>query len=175
MSNYQFKHNIRFIAFSAEEQGMIGSDFYATRAAQRGDDIQAVFNFDMIGYVDVEPESIEVCGDTFCEPLIDHFIACADTYTTLLSRKRLGGVVSDEWRFSGWGYTAIGMIEDLPNVNPYYHTPADTIGAGFNNLTFCTNVIKTGIAALASISQPLSIKDKEDFCCTIAQYTYSFA
>ena len=77
--------------------------FYVWRANQRGDDIHAALNFDMIGYADIEPESIEVGGDTFCEPLIDHFIACADTYTTLVTRKRLGLIVSDEWWFCEYG------------------------------------------------------------------------
>ena len=136
--------------------------FYAWRANQRGDDIRATYNFDMIGYVDVLPESIEVCGDTFCEPLLDHFIACADTYTTLLTRKRLGTIVGDDGSFSSQGYQAVGIIEDHPNVNPYLHTQGDTIGSGFNNLVFCTDVIRAGIAALASASRPLAIIETDN-------------
>ena len=51
------------------------------------------------------------------------------------------------------------MIEDMPHVNPYYHTQANTIGAGFNDLTFCTEVTKAAVAALASSSKPLSIEE----------------
>ncbi|MEO0189768.1 MAG: M20/M25/M40 family metallo-hydrolase [candidate division WOR-3 bacterium] len=163
MRNYQFEHNIRFIAFSAEEYGTIGSMFYAWRAHERGDDIPAMYNLDMIGYTDALPESIEVCGDTFCDPLIEHFIACADTYTNLLTKKRVGVTFGDEYEFSYWGYQAIALIEDFPvhNTNPYYHTPADTIGAGFNNIEFCTDVVKASIASLASSAIPVGIQEKK--------------
>ena len=159
LKDYHFEYSIRFVALSAEELGTIGSIYYAWRASQRLDDIRGTYNYDMIGYVDVRPESIDVCGDTFCEPLVDHFIACADTYTNLLAVKKIGYVLGDEYNFQHWGYQAIGMIEDMPHVNPYYHTQADTIGAGFNDLTFCTEVTKAAVAALASSSKPLSIEE----------------
>ncbi|UCG30780.1 MAG: M20/M25/M40 family metallo-hydrolase [candidate division WOR-3 bacterium] len=162
LKDYQFEYDIRFIAFSAEELYLAGSGMYAWRANQEGDDIQAVFNYDMIGYVDSEPESLEVCGDTFCTPLISRFIACADTYTTLLTSPREGVGVSDESSFSVYGYPAIGLIEDIPNNNPYLHTQADTIGAGFNSISFCTNVIKAAVAALASCSSPVGVSERSD-------------
>jgi hypothetical protein len=161
LKDYEFEYNIRFIAFSAEEFGIVGSGIYAWRASQRGDDIEAVFNFDMIGYADAQPETLEVCGDTFCTPLIAHFIACADTYTTLLTTPRLGCMVSDEEPFRFWGYPAIGMVEDLPIVNPYYHTQGDTIGGGFNDLAFCTEVTRAGVAALASSSRPVGLLERD--------------
>jgi len=160
MRRYRFGYGIRFIAFSAEECGMDGSYWYATQARRRGDDIRAVYNFDMIGYVDSEPESVEVCGCRSCESLMDHFIACADTYTVLLTKKRLDHHVSDDMVFCGSRYQAVGMIEDWPLNNPHYHTTHDTIGAGFNNLAFCTEVIKAGIAALASTSGPVGISEE---------------
>jgi hypothetical protein len=50
LSNYQFNHTIRFIAFSGEEVGTYGSFTYARDASYRGDNIVAVLNMDMIGY-----------------------------------------------------------------------------------------------------------------------------
>lgn len=158
LKDYQFDYNIRFIATSAEEGMMLGSGYYAFMADQRGDDIVAVFNTDMIGYVDFLPESLEVFGDTFCEPLVDYFIACSDTYTTTYTRKRLGNQVGDGGIFASYGWQTISLIEDdYPNNNPYRHSPADTIGAGFNDLQFCTNSIKSILAALASCSEPCGI------------------
>jgi hypothetical protein len=165
LKNYQFEYDIRFIATSAEEGMLLGSSYYAFRADERGDDIVAVFNADMIGYVDIQPESLEVCGDTFCEPLVDYFIACSDTYTTTYTRKRLGYQVGDGSAFAHYGWLTISLIEDcLPNNNPYRHSPADTIGAGFNDLQFCTNSIKSIIAALASRSRPSSICESNNSC-----------
>lgn len=158
LKEYQFEYNIRFIAVSAEEYPLLGSHYYAYMADQRGDDIVAAFNTDMIGYVDIQPESLEVCGDTFCEPLVDYFIACSDTYTTTYTRRRLGCQVGDGGAFAVHGWQTVSLIADVfPDVNPYRHSPADTIGAGFNNLEFCTTSIKSIIAALASRSRPCGI------------------
>ena len=158
MRKYRFEHNIRFIAFSAEEFGMQGSGYYTYRARQRGDYIHAALNFDMIGYVDIEPESVEVGGNN--EAFIDHFIACADTYTTLLTNKQPGLLIGDAVHLAYVSSRVLSMIEDWPHHNPYYHTPADTIGAGFNNLPFCTEVIKAGIGTLASSSRPVGIGEE---------------
>jgi hypothetical protein len=47
-------------------------------------------------------------------------------------------------------------IEDNPPVNPYYHEPGDTIGAGYNNNAFCTEVVKAQVAALSLMAVPLA-------------------
>ena len=52
MSRYAFNHTIRFIAFSGEEVGTYGSFTYAKEAYERGDNIVAVINADMVGYAD---------------------------------------------------------------------------------------------------------------------------
>jgi len=157
--DYQFEHAIRFIAFTGEEQGLYGSEYYAQLARTHGDSILGVLNADMIAYVDVQPESLEVFAKTSnppCEPFADFFIAAADTYTTLLTSKRMttSMVYSDHAPFWDQGYLALCSIEDFYVTNPYYHTPGDTIGAGFNDLPFCTEVTKAEIAALALLAIP---------------------
>jgi hypothetical protein len=52
LSKYQFNHTIKFIAFSGEEVGTFGSFAYAEDAYNRGENIIAVINPDMIGYAD---------------------------------------------------------------------------------------------------------------------------
>jgi hypothetical protein len=159
MSNYQFEYSIRYIAFSGEEQGLYGSQHYAQLARSQGDSILGVINGDMIAYSDILPESLEVFAKTNnppCEPLADFFIAAADTYTTLLTSKRLTTtmVYSDHAPFWDQGYLALCNIEDFWVQNPYYHTPGDTIGAGYNDQDFCTEVTKAEIAALALLAIP---------------------
>jgi hypothetical protein len=156
---YEFDHSIRFIAFTGEEQGLLGSSYYAPLARINGDSILGVLNADMIAYVDAQPESLEVCAKTDnpnCEPFADFFIAAADTYTTLLTRKRMDNsmVYSDHAPFWSQGYLALCSIEDWYVTNPYYHEPGDTIGAGYNNNAFCTEVIKAQVAALSLLAVP---------------------
>ena len=63
LAGYQFDYTIKFIAFSAEEWGLYGSRHYAQAAKQRGEQIVGVVNLDMIGYVDLEPEDLDIVVD----------------------------------------------------------------------------------------------------------------
>lgn len=160
MQGFQFQHDLRFIAFSGEEFGLYGSDYYAGQAHSRGDTIVGVLNFDMIAYEDVAPEDLNVIGKISnppCEPFVDWFIAIADTYTTLPCYKDMVDDMqsSDQGPFWNNGYLAFCGIEDNWPTNPHYHTSHDSIGAGYNNNAFCTEVIKAGVAALATLGEPV--------------------
>ncbi len=157
---YRFQYDLRFIAFSGEEFGLYGSEYYAGQARAQGDTILGVLNFDMIGYVDVEPENLDVLGkinNPPCEPFVDWFTAVADTYTSLTVYKRMvnDNQNSDHGPFWNNGYLAFCGIEDFWPNNPWYHTSGDSIGAGYNNNQFCTEVTRAGVAALATLGQPL--------------------
>ena len=52
MSQYDFNNTIRFVAFSGEEQGLLGSYRYAEESYGNGDNIVAALNGDMIGYAE---------------------------------------------------------------------------------------------------------------------------
>lgn len=159
MKDYEFEYSIRYIAFSGEEFGLFGSEYYTQLARAQGDSILGVFNADMIGYVDALPESLDVIAkisNPACEPLADFFIVAADTYTTLLTRKQMVNSMpySDHQAFWEQGYVALLDAEDYWLQNPYYHHPSDTIGAGYNNNDFCTEVIKAQVAALSLMAIP---------------------
>lgn len=159
MKDYLFEYSVRYIAFSGEEFGLYGSQYYAALARSQGDSILGVLNADMIGYVDALPESVEVIGkisNPACGPFVDFFIAVADTYTTLLTRKRMTNnwLPSDNQSFLEQGYIAILNIEDYWPNNPHYHLASDTIGAGYNNNDFCTEVTKAQVAALSIMAVP---------------------
>ncbi|UCG31283.1 MAG: M28 family peptidase, partial [candidate division WOR-3 bacterium] len=161
MRNYQFEYSVRYIAFSGEEFGLYGSYYYASLARSQGDSILGVLNADMIAYVNAYPESVEVLAKISnppCEPFADFFVAAADSYTTLLARKRMvtSAAYSDHHPFWQNGYLAVCNIEDNPLVNPYYHEPGDTIGAGYNDNAFCTEVVKAQVAALSLMARPLA-------------------
>ncbi|MGB7055808.1 MAG: M28 family peptidase, partial [bacterium] len=161
MRDYQFEYSVRYIAFSGEEFGLYGSYHYASLARSQGDSILGVLNADMIAYVNAYPESVDVLAkisNPACEPFADFFIAAADSYTTLLTNKQMvtSAAYSDHHPFWQNGYLALCNIEDNPPVNPYYHEPGDTIGAGYNDNDFCTEVIKAQVAALSLMARPLA-------------------
>jgi hypothetical protein len=162
MSDYDFEYSVRYIAFSGEELGLYGSEYYSALARIAGDSILGVINGDMLAYADLQPESLEVIAKPTnppCEPFADFFIAAADSYTTLMTNKQLSStmIYSDHSPFWDQGYLALCNIEDWTNYstnNPFVHSPGDTIGAGFNDLPFCTEVTKAEIAALALLAVP---------------------
>jgi len=166
MQDYNFNYSIRFIAFCGEEQGLIGSNYYASQARNRGDSIIGVINVDMVAYSLPNRDSASIIGkpeNPNCAPLVDYFIACADTYTQLKTQRQIiDRPRSDHASFNQYGYPAIHCRENLNVNNPHYHTIGDTIGGGFNSLDFCTEVIKASVATVASLAQPISIGITEE-------------
>ncbi len=158
MKDYVFEYSARFIAFSGEEFGLYGSEYYANNASQQGHIILGVLNGDMIGYVDAAPENCDVLTNSANVPFADFFVACADTYTSLLTIKQtVSSIPSDIQPFYDNGYPGLCNIEDYWPTNPHYHQTSDTIGAGYNNNAFCTEVIKAEIAALSVLIKPYGI------------------
>ena len=89
LKDYDFEATLRFVCFSREEQGLIGSGEYVEEAHYRGDSIMAAMNFDMIGYVDVAPEDIDVIYNDHSSWLADQYKDAADLYVPDLDvRKR---------------------------------------------------------------------------------------
>ncbi|WP_295430476.1 M20/M25/M40 family metallo-hydrolase [uncultured Thiodictyon sp.] len=117
LSRYQFAQTIRFIGFNAEEQGMIGSQRYAQAAKDAGDNIVAMVDRDMIGYVnDGAAEDLDIMGNGW---LVDLMVANVKAFTTL---PVTGHVETPMWSdhqyfaaeeypgsASGWRSSSIGM------------------------------------------------------------------
>lgn len=155
LSNFHFEKTIRYICFSGEEQGLFGSQAYAAMADTENQNIIAVYNFDMIGYVDQAPENLECVGNNASVAIVDHFIESAQTYTDLLVNRRIDGSIqqSDHAPFWSRGFPAFLGIEDSPLHYPDYHKITDTI----DNVTpgFFADVTRAGAAAVASLALPM--------------------
>jgi hypothetical protein len=156
LAPYSFDFTVKFICFSAEEWGLYGSRDYALDAAQRGEDIIAVLNLDMIAYTDILPEDLDIISNPDSEWLADRFISTSNIYTLLDISKTVDSSIiwSDHSPFWDRGYSAILGIEDIPLQNPYYHTTGDTIDK--LNLDFTTLVVKAALAVASDLAQPVS-------------------
>ncbi len=155
LSRYHFERTIRFICFSGEEQGLYGSQAYAAYADDEALDVEAVYNFDMIGYVDTPPENLECVGNAASAAIVDHFIQSAQLYTDLLVNRRIDGSIqqSDHAPFWSRGFPAFLGIEDSPLNYPHYHKITDTadkISSGF-----FTQTTRAAVAAVAGLSVPI--------------------
>lgn len=160
MQNFNFEYSVRYLAFTGEEQGLWGSEAYASAARNRGDSIFGVINYDMISYSDAQPENLDVIGkisNPDCHAFVNYFVDCANLYTNLVTNVSMVSGMSSSDHHSFWqeGYVAFCGIEDYWPSNPHYHRTSDTIGAGFNDPGFFTEVTKAGVACLASLANPI--------------------
>jgi len=157
LSQYRFRHTIRFLAVDGEEQGLHGSSEYAEEAVNNGDNIIAVLNADMIGFAPNEgdDEFIKIYTNTASEWLY-HYIENISIYYDA----EIGGLEtiddgyisnSDHASFVNYGYDATCYHEY--NFNDYYHSPNDVI---INmNMNYDAKVTRLVIATLAELAEPV--------------------
>lgn len=61
LGNYQFRHNIKYIGFDLEENGLIGSSYFVNNGGiEPFETLKGVLNFEMIGYYSNAPNSQSV-------------------------------------------------------------------------------------------------------------------
>jgi hypothetical protein len=116
-------HNYIFIAFSAEEKGLLGSKAILEQNLFPNDKVIAMLNFDMVGRVDSIKPAINVIGTgtaTEWDSLIK--VSDPDIMKLRLSKGGLGG--SDQMSF---------YLKDIPvlffitGLHSDYHKPTDDI------------------------------------------------
>lgn len=129
MVNLNYERTVRFILFSGEEQGLLGSHAYADEAAAAGENIIGVLNADMIGYMDESIFDLNIRIASVGAELQAFTSQCAIKYTPDLTVYSTEGGAggSDHESFSENGYQALTAIEhETIEFYPYYHTQQDT-------------------------------------------------
>jgi hypothetical protein len=160
LSHYRWDCTLRFALWTGEEQGLLGSNAYAERAAARGEKILGVLNLDMIAWnTPGSPPDIDLHA-TALRPatveLANQFASVVGAYgMDLLPEVRTDGTgASDHASFWDSGYTAILGIEDFyPNYHdfsPYYHQTSDLLAT--LDMTYFTEYVKAAVASLAHMS-----------------------
>jgi len=149
-----FKRTIKCLAFNAEENGLWGSDVYASQAAGRGDTILGVLNGDMIGTNYTHTDSvIAYNANRPGSILLTQRLYEMDT-TYHLGVNVIQNTDAPDWsdHYSFWinGYEATSVEEhDFSNV---YHTTGDTIGQ--MDTLYWTKVVKCMVATLCDLAEP---------------------
>jgi hypothetical protein len=170
MSHYSFNHTVRFVAFSGEEQGLLGSYKYVQEAYNHQDNIVAVLNADMIGYATTTYDGSRI------KVFDDGYSAWITTFTTTVSQTYhdyIGIQVipsgwtwgSDHNSFWDFGYNAVFYFENFET--PYYHTSGDTIE--HMNITYAMKNSRLTLATLAELSeiQPSNVVDPDQTVVTL--------
>ena len=153
MRNYEFYHTIRFVCFSGEEQGLIGSRHYAEDAYSNNDTIIAVLNADMIGFALSSSDGSrgKIYENDASEWIVNYTQDISQLYEEfigieLIPQGETWG--SDHYYFWQYGYDAVFYHEY--NFNDYYHSAEDTIE--HMNITYSTRFTRLLLATLAEMA-----------------------
>lgn len=143
--NYQPEKSIKFISFTAEEHGLLGSKDYADKVHAAGMKIKAVLNSDLIAYNLDSPADWKVRFIPYAAYPDLHKTAAGMTllYTSL--KVGVGGIEntrSDSYSFVLNGYPAIWYFENP--FNPYYHSIEETWDK--LDIPYCAEIIKSKFA-----------------------------
>lgn len=160
-SKCTFKKTIRFVLFSGEEIGLLGSKAYVKEAKQKGENIIAYYNIDMISYLKQgDPLFLDVCHNSASATLFQHFRSAVTRYLPGINvcdaKDTPWKMASDHASFWNNGYKALYFGDDLdPNGPPHpcYHKLGDTIGFGANSPEMMETNVKAITAAFAETAE----------------------
>ena len=162
-----FVHTLRFVLFTGEEQGLLGSEAYAADCKRQGENIRGVVNLDMIGYNTRQPV-FDAYARKGTSPGASESRQLAEVFSNTIATHNLELIPhridlddyplkygSDQWSFLKQGYPAILVIEDYAggDFTPHYHTVSDTIDT--LDLGYYADVTRASVATLAHLGQPL--------------------
>jgi hypothetical protein len=161
LARQDLEATIVYIAFSGEEQGLVGSRAWADRARDQGMDIRAMVNLDMLGYVAPGgTQNLDLICFQESSWLRDFVIETGSVY--LPEYPVIPGSLatgnSDHASFSGNGYYSIFFFEDSYVSTPYIHTTQDVVGLSANDFDFMRKNVQVAIASLATLARPLRVR-----------------
>jgi hypothetical protein len=161
LSNYEFNHTIKFVAFSGEEQGLVGSRHYVEEAYNNNEAIVAVLNADMIGFAPTGSDGIKgkIYENDASEWIVTYTKDISQIYADYIGIQLVSvgeSWGSDHYYFWDYGYDAVFYAEF--NFNDYYHSDNDTISQ--MNITYATQYSRLILATLAEMAQrPRAVLD----------------
>ncbi|HEX2617524.1 MAG TPA: M28 family peptidase [Flavobacteriales bacterium] len=157
MAPYTFENTIVFALWDEEEQGLVGSHYYAGAQAASDSQIVATVNMDAIAYdgdgdgllrIHTRPVANSIA-------LKDTALMVNTTYGLDLNIavNNPGATYSDHAAFWSEGYSAILVIEDFDNDgNPHYHTPTDLIE--YMDLEYWRDLARLSLGTAAVMAIP---------------------
>ncbi len=158
LSCFDFKRTIRFITFSGEEVGLIGSRAYAKEAYAQNDNILVEINADMIGHDEgsnkmttTATEDAGWVAELFQRINTEYSIGLTVNRGTINRQQNgLGG--SDYAAFLPYGWECIGCWEG--DHDPNFHSAQDNLSnINFSYLVNTTRLIAATLAFLADIDE----------------------
>ena len=158
LRSHRFSDTIRFVHFSAEEQGHWGSQAYAHHLHAASAQVMGFIDLDMIGWDSDGDRTVELHSGTRTNSvsLASRFTAANQRYgqgLRLEVKSASASRFSDHASFWDYGYPAFMVIENffddsiLRDRNPWYHKTGDQLSRV--NLDYVVRTTRTALAMLA--------------------------
>lgn len=158
LSHFDFKRTVKFVTFSGEEVGLLGSQAYTKEAYERNDNILVEINADMIGH-DEGSRKMTVTATEDAGWVAEIFQDINANYSIGLTVNRgtinrvghgLGG--SDYAAFLPYSWEAVCCWEG--DHDPNFHSALDNLSnVNISYLVNTTRIIAATLAYLADIDQ----------------------
>lgn len=163
MSNYTFNSTVKFILFSGEEQGKLGSNYYAQTAKKNKDNIIGVLALDKVGYAITAEEGKKVIhhSNEKSSWMVDISKEMAKKYFEYIQLEILAWSEdsgSDHKAFVDIGFHGTDFVRYA--VNPFYHTSEDKIE--HMNISYLTKVCNLTLATLVKMASLDSCLKNDD-------------
>ena len=167
LKNVDTEYSIKFIHFSAEEEGLIGSQYYVTHTViPQNLDIKLVLNIDEVGGVARRNNNTIVCERDERSPISNNAASAAATQEMAncfglysnLNTEISYAYASDYMPFENNGEVITGLYEK--NESPYPHTSNDILAKMDPNYVFEVTKGTLGAALHFAVGkQPLGVSE----------------
>ncbi|MFA5417357.1 MAG: M20/M25/M40 family metallo-hydrolase [Bacteroidales bacterium] len=118
----QFKRSIVFMAFGAEEMGLLGSQFFASNPLMGLKQVKMMLNFDMIGRLNADKPSLMIGGTGSAKETEDILTKWEEGIPMAFNHAPEGYGSSDHASFYGAG---VPVLFFFTGAHQDYHTPFD--------------------------------------------------
>ena len=146
LNNFRPKHDIKFTAFAAEELGLYGSRYQAGKAAEAGDKIIMMINYDMIAYLadpSASPWHVNIVHYDNSEALRDEAADYCLTNSDLVPYSDNSNYNrSDSYSYFLNGYKALFYHQN--ELETTYHTTGDVTSVC--NFKYAREIVKASFA-----------------------------
>jgi Zn-dependent M28 family amino/carboxypeptidase len=148
-SAHRGEHDLRFILFGGEEEGLFGSkEYVASLPTSEKRRIRAVLNMDMIATLNTSTRSVMLEGAPLSQGVIDGLVEAAATYTDLTVETSLNPFASDHVPFINAGIQAVLTIEGADSTNSNIHSINDTLE--HINYDLALEILRMNVAFVAN-------------------------
>ncbi len=148
LADIPLRKTIIFMAFSAEEVGLVGSWDAAWGFASTGTNLEVMYNYDMVGYTENTLWDISITSGAN-SAYRDLTAATATRVTQLIPVIGSSPGSSDHWPFLQFGYNIVNHIEADFNWAGW-HTNLDI--SDRMDFPYLTEVVKMAVASIAIVA-----------------------